>query len=272
MESNMSQPEMSPLLLSCGAFQPDMREGSTGVVTEPAICFKSVAIPFCARKMPILQEAVRYMHINPLRVGMVRTLEELDGYRYCGYASLTGNSQYDWQETESVLLLFADRVSFVRRNYRSFAEECLDQGKRPDLIGGGLLCIAGGWRAIEALRKARTYQRSDERMPGDGDFVKDVLSKAKERLQQQYALAAEGVGFDRLVFFVSKFTGVPAQTMTGAGKERQIVRTRSLLCFRGVKELGLSLTDLAGRSRASAPTVSVVVQRGQKSWIVKDWR
>ncbi|MEN6441409.1 MAG: helix-turn-helix transcriptional regulator, partial [Syntrophobacter sp.] len=59
-------------------------------------------------------------------------------------------------------------------------------------------------------------------------------------------------------------TGIPMHVIAGVGKERQSVRARSLLCFWGARELGLPLTDLAGRLGVSVPTVSVAVQRGAK--------
>jgi putative transposase len=211
-----------------------------------------------------LKELLRYVHLNPLRAGIVKTLGELDQYRYCGHSYLMGNCQNDWQETRSVLRLFGDRLSSARQSYHAFAEKGVDQGRRPDLIGGGLLRSAGGWQAVEALRKAGIHQKSDERMLGDGDFVESVLSKAKERLQRKYALACKGIGFEQLLEFVSDLTAIPVQDMAGPGKERQSVRARSLLCFWGVKELGISLTELAARLGISVPTVSVAVQRGMK--------
>ena len=211
-----------------------------------------------------LKELVRYIHLNPLRARIIKTIEELDHYLYCGHDCLMGNSQNDWQETESVLKLFADHVLSARQNYRAFVEKGMDQGQRPDLIGGGLLRSAGGWQAIEALREVGIHQKSDERMLGDNAFVEEVLSRAKERLQQKYVLAAKGVGFEQLVQWVSVLTAIPVQAMVGPGKERQSVRARSLLCFWAVKELGMSLTELAGRLRISVPTVSVAVQRGMK--------
>ncbi len=45
----------------------------------------------------------------------------------------------------------------------------------------------------------------------------------------------------------SELTGVPVEALTGAGKKREAVGARSLLCFWAVKELGISLTELAGR-------------------------
>ena len=211
-----------------------------------------------------LKELVRYIHLNPLRAGIVKCLEELDRYGYCGHGFLLGNGQNDWQEIASVLALFGDHVSVARRCYREFVEKGMDQGSRPDLIGGGLLRSAGGWREVQALRKAGMLQKSDERILGDSDFVENVLAESKEKLQKKYALTVKGLGFEQLVQWVSGLTGIPMHAMTGPGKERPSVRARSLLCFWAVKELGISLTDLARRLEISVPTVSAAVQRGEQ--------
>jgi putative transposase len=211
-----------------------------------------------------LKELVRYIHLNPLRAGIVKTLEELDRYRYCGHSYLMGSRQNDWQETESILALFADHVSAARQNYRKFVKKGIDQGNRPDLIGGGLLRSAGGWQAIQDLRKAGIHQKSDERILGDNDFVEDVLAKAQERLEQKYALVAKGIGIEQLTQWVSESTGVPVQAMVGPSKRRQTGKARSLLCFLARRELGMSLTALARRLEISVPTASVAAQRGEQ--------
>jgi len=38
-------------------------------------------------------ELVRYIHLNPLRSGMVATLAELDRYRYCGHSVIVGKNK-----------------------------------------------------------------------------------------------------------------------------------------------------------------------------------
>jgi REP element-mobilizing transposase RayT len=209
-----------------------------------------------------LKELVRYIHLNPLRAGVVSDLEELDRYRYCGHSPLLGNYQNGWQETASVLALFSDHVSAARRCYSEFVVEGMYQGRRPDLMGGGLLRSAGGWQEIQSLRKAGIHQKSDERILGDSDFVENVLARSQEMLQKKYTLAAKGLGFEDLLKWVSQLTGIPVQAMIGPGKERRSVRARSLLCFWAVKELDIPLTDLARRLNISVPTVSIAVQRG----------
>jgi len=65
------------------------------------------------------------------------------------------------------------------RRYREFIKKGIEQGKRPDLVGGGLIRSAGGWSAIKALRRIGAYQKGDERILGDSDFVKKVLAQVR---------------------------------------------------------------------------------------------
>lgn len=211
-----------------------------------------------------LKELVRYIHLNPLRAGVVKTLEELDGYRYCGHGLLMGKFQNDWQETKSVLTLFANRDSTARVRYRTFVEAGVSAARRPDLVGGGLVRSTGGWQAVQGLRKDATLKKSDERILGDSQFVEEVLARAEEALHRKYELATRGVGIDELMHGVSELTGVPSEAMTGAGKKRDAAGARGLLCFWAVSELGISLTELAGRLGIAVSTVSGAVQRGEQ--------
>jgi hypothetical protein len=45
---------------------------------------------------------------------------------------------------------------------------------------------------VKALRKNRVYQRNDERILGDGDFVKRMLVSAEEVVEKRYALKPAG--------------------------------------------------------------------------------
>ena len=62
-----------------------------------------------------LKELVRYIHLNPLRAKLVKTLSELDRYRFCGHSVVMGHRKSDWQDIETVLSFFGKRMSAVRR-------------------------------------------------------------------------------------------------------------------------------------------------------------
>ena len=51
-------------------------------------------------------ELVRYIHLNPLRVSLVKDLWELERYRYCGHGAITGQHGLPWQDKDYVLSWF----------------------------------------------------------------------------------------------------------------------------------------------------------------------
>ena len=53
-----------------------------------------------------LTELVRYIHLNPFRAGLVKSLEELNKHPYRGHGVLMGNKKREWQDVDCVLNLF----------------------------------------------------------------------------------------------------------------------------------------------------------------------
>ena len=55
------------------------------------------------------QELVRYIHLNPLRAGLVNNLGELERYPWCGHGVMLGKIQHSWQDRPYVLSWFGRR-------------------------------------------------------------------------------------------------------------------------------------------------------------------
>ena len=138
------------------------------------------------------------------------------------------------------------------------------QGRRKDLTGGGLLRSAGGWEGVKDLREKRVYQRNDERILGDGDFVDRVLASAEEKMEKRYRLRTGGFDLERVASRVSEVLGVKPEAVWAKGKYRRIVEARSLLCYWSVRELGVSMSSLSRKLGISIPSVSESVARGQR--------
>lgn len=211
-----------------------------------------------------LKELVRYIHLNPLRAKIVDDLKQLDTYAFCGHSVLMDRVKRSWQEVNDVLGMFAAKRPQAREQYRSFVEKGLQQGRRKDLTGGGLLRSAGGWLNVKTLRNAKIFYKSDERILGDSDFVKIVLAKADEQMERKYALQAAGLDLDGLAKIVAGITGVEPSRIFSPGKDRSRVRARSLLCFWAARELGIPLAELSRRTRISQSSISMSVHRGEQ--------
>ncbi|HOP40629.1 MAG TPA: transposase [Geobacteraceae bacterium] len=210
-----------------------------------------------------LSELVRYIHLNPLRARIVRDLETLDSYPYAGHCALMGKQKIDWQSTDSVLTLFGSKLSHARSNYHNFVAEGVEQGRRPELVGGGLIRSAGGWSGVQQLRKNGIYQKSDERILGDSTFVESVLAETEEKMASQYALKSKGIDLPRLQRLAAALTDISPEALTGPSKSRNIVKARILVCYWAARDLGLTMTDIARYLKISVPTVSIAVKKGE---------
>ena len=118
-----------------------------------------------------LFELVRYIHLNPLRAKIVISPTELDKYPYSGHSALMGKVKREFQDTDYVLRLFGEKLPASRRAYRAYVEKGIGQGRRPELVGGGLIRSAGGWSVVKAMRRSKDHMKSDERILGDGEFT-----------------------------------------------------------------------------------------------------
>ncbi|MCK4486970.1 MAG: transposase, partial [Desulfobacterales bacterium] len=49
-----------------------------------------------------LKELVRYIHLTPVRAGIVPGLKELNRYPYCGHSALMGRKKRPWQDVDYV--------------------------------------------------------------------------------------------------------------------------------------------------------------------------
>lgn len=222
--------------------------------------FKSI---LCQEDIYFL-ELVRYIHLNPVRAGLVEDLDELGGYAFCGHSVVMGKVKKPWQDTASVLGMFGEKLGAARRAYRAFVEKGIAQGKRQDLTGGGLLRSAGGWEGVKALREQKVYQRNDERILGDGDFVGRVLRSAEEEMERRYALRSRGFNLERVASRVSQALKMKPEEVCAKGKYRRIVEARSLLCYWAVREVGVPMSSLARKLKVSIPSVSDSVTRGRR--------
>ena len=211
-----------------------------------------------------LLELVRYIHLNSLRAGLVHDMKQLERYHYCGHSVLMAKRKNGWQDTDKVLEMFGEKAGPARRAYRAFVEKGIPQGKRSDLTGGGLVRSAGGWAAVKALKRAKIFQKSDERILGNGDFVEKVLASANEAMEKKYDLESRGFTLDKTAARVAEVLGMKIENVWAQGKYRHIVEARSLLCYWAVREVGITMSSIARRLNISVPAVSKSTIRGEK--------
>ena len=149
-------------------------------------------------------------------------------------------------------------------------EKGVSDGKKPELVGGGLIRSLGGWAAAKAMRGDVERIKGDERILGDGNFVQSVLENCRQELVRRYRYQARGYDFDWLVGQVATLLSLDHGVVTRRGRYPDTVEARSVLCYWAARELGISTLELSRRLGISQPTASQSVKRGER--IVKEKR
>ncbi len=217
---------------------------------------------------PYFAELVRYIHLNPLRAKLVEDYPGLGRYKYCGHGYILGGKRNDWQDADYVLGYFNKNRESARKLYKEYVFKGIENGRRPDLVGGGLIRSLGGWSEARKLEKGEKRLKGDERILGDSQFVLDALKESSERFERKYELKYRGYDLDVLAERVGEIFGVAPEDIFIPGKYKRLIKPRSVFCYWAVRELGETASALAKRLNITQPGVSKSVLRGEK--IVKE--
>jgi len=194
---------------------------------------------------PYLLELTRYIHLNPLRAGIVRGMKTLNRYPWSGHSAIMGRIERQWQDTETVLGFFGKRKRAARVKYEQYVKEKIGQGRRDDLTGGGLVRSLGGWAEVLSLRRRGIKPASDDRVLGSGGFIEGLLAEAEERERETLRLKRKVVSLKRLEELLCEWEGIDSAALRCGGKSQVIVRGRKIFSQLAVKRMGYSGAEVA---------------------------
>jgi REP element-mobilizing transposase RayT len=204
-----------------------------------------------------LLELTRYIHLNPFRAGLVHDLEALGRYPWSGHSALLGQVERDWQDTGAILGYFSRKHRESVRRYKAFVAEGVDQGRRPELVGGGLIRSLGGWSQVLSLRRKGLRMAADDRVLGDGDFVEQIWSESTEREKETLRRKGPGPDLKTLAREIAAVRGITETELRSGSRMRRVSEARRVFCKSSVAELGYPAAAVA---RFLGVTTSAVVR------------
>jgi REP element-mobilizing transposase RayT len=116
-----------------------------------------------------LVELSRYIHLNPVRVGIVERPEQ---YQWSSYQSFIGQSKPPaWLRTGFILGCFAKKEVDARKKYRNFVEDMIGKEYESPLsktLGGSIL---GSADFIDEISTAHIREKEDANIPALKHFA-----------------------------------------------------------------------------------------------------
>ena len=211
-----------------------------------------------------LKELVRYIHFNPLRAKMVEDFGALNRYAFSGHRLPAGKAECGWQDGDYVLGYFGESAAIASKRYLAYVEAGIALGRRPELVGGGLIRGLGGWAEVKKMRlKGMDRIKGDERIPGDSDFALSMLSSAKERFERSCRLKRLGYDLDRVAEKVAVIYEIDPDEIFQKGRRKTRADARGLFCYWCSSGLGMSLTELARKLEMTVSGAGYAAGRGE---------
>ncbi|MEW6188094.1 MAG: transposase [Thermodesulfobacteriota bacterium] len=210
---------------------------------------------------PYLLELVRYIHLNPLRASLIKNIEELETYLWCGHGVLTGQQKNEWQNRNFVLGFFGSKGKKAVRAYREFVKAGIVFGHRPELTGGGLIRSLGGWSKVLSLRKKGESEAFDERILGDGDFVQAILAEADQKVARQIKARKKAGELSTIIKIKCREAGVKEIELRSGSQRRAVSELRKDLCYYLYRDMGVPLAEIARQVGIGTTGVAMIIKR-----------
>ena len=202
---------------------------------------------------------IAYIHLNPLRAGLVNSIEELAFYPWSGHAMLVGKQCAAWLDREYVLQSFGSTEDEAVRIYLAYLQDEIGQDREKELCGGGLVRSQGGWSKVLSMRKQGERVMGDERILGGDTFVRDILGEAEAR--GKAVLSAEELAdtVQTDIRAACDEAGITVAFLRSGSRARGVPAIRKRLARKFVSEYGLSLAETARQLGVTTNGVSYML-------------
>lgn len=207
---------------------------------------------------------IRYIHLNPVRARIVKTMKELDTYPWSGHSAVMGKKECGWMDSEYVLLQFGDQKRKARTAYRAFVAEGETQGRIPELTGGGLIRSRGGWSEVVSARRKGQREEYDERILGSGDFVNEIFKEAEKRQLRQMKIRRSGRTINHIIKEECAKSRISLNELQGGSRRKIVSEMRATITKRGLDELGLSMAEIARHLGVNTSSITRTIARLEK--------
>ena len=196
---------------------------------------------------------------------MVKDMSALDRYAWCGHSVIMGRKKREWQDRDYVLSWFGKREWDAKRAYRQYVKEGIQEGRREELVGGGLIRTLGGWSQVLSARKSKEKVLSDERILGSGEFVERIIGEADTKLMTQISINERRINAEKRIHDLCKKEGISKEELKGGSHRGRISQVRAKLAIELGENYGLTLAETGRQLSVSTSAISRIYMRNSKN-------
>lgn len=176
-----------------------------------------------------LLRLIRYIHLTPVRAGIV---QEPGEYTLSSHNAYLGMTQVPWLTSGAALRMLGPRMDQARQEYRRYMSEA-SEGNDADLFDKGC--------------------QDDPRVLGDRAFMQ-VVPRAQRTYRSTHSL-------DQVIETVSSKLGLERSDVLSRSRQRRLALARALITWYATERGIATLAEVARRLERDPSTLFVAVER-----------
>jgi hypothetical protein len=176
-----------------------------------------------------LLELVRYIHLNPVRAGLVQDVSE---YRWSSHRAYSGGPPPEWLEADLVLSMFGATAGSAFKKYRRFL-----QLEQPEPV-------------MDLLRRGNA---EDGRVLAGDSYIQQIT--------KEEAVAPEERTLEQIIEQFCDRKGVSVEELAGVSRKHGLADIRAEIAIVAAEAGVASVAEVARRFGRSQPALSRSVSR-----------
>ena len=206
------------------------------------------------------RELIRYIHLNPIRAKVVKSIVFLDRYPWCGHAVLMGHLKYPWQDCEYVLSWFGPKNSALK-TYHQYLSEGVSLGGHPESAGRRVLRPSEDDSAGLGLQQSDDQQSTDRRILGNENFVNKIKQQITREMNARFPLAKLKKEVQKIIQEKCQQESVTIRQLRMGSRRQPIGKVRSDIAWKLSNDLGVPSVEIGRELGISTSAVSKILQR-----------
>jgi REP element-mobilizing transposase RayT len=201
-----------------------------------------------------IEELVRYIHLNPVRSGICKSIAELDVFAWSGHAVIVGRQRNDFQNINDILHRFGHASKDAIREYRIFIGAGMDDTNNQEFV--------------KYIRKnnADSKDRHEHRcwVIGDPKFVKSALEHDRAWRLQLALHCKNGWTVERVVGEVARQLKINTEDIFKRGKDNERSIFRKTVAALAHRSCGIPIIQIARYYGVGSSSISRMLEDGEE--------
>ncbi len=182
---------------------------------------------FLCREDMYFLELIRYIHLNPLRGGIIKSLDDLSKYPYSSHKVIMGARGSNWYDPALILAHFGSQKEYL------------------DFVAAGIDLNSDD---IAAIKSSLTAQSDKEW---------NMLSNSSSMQPP-----STGISLDALIEETCAAHAISMQELLGNSRKRKVANARALLAYRMSSQLGLTGSEIGRNLAVTRSAASKMIIKG----------